>query len=549
MSTQFPVVAAIDFGTHGTGYAWIEVKPENQEARYRNPHFQERWHGTNRFYPKTLTALLLGPDGEVVEWGHPAKTEWTRLATQQANEGYTYVSGFKMALKADAMQGRRPPGIGARSIDSPAKALPLIVEYLRRMYQVALAEIQLSGYLEDQIRWCVTVPAIWDDAEKALMRQAARQAGMPADRHRLLLAIEPEVAALHCQIHLARVLGSQDQKIQPADGAQRFMVVDCGGGTVDITAYRIDRSEGKEKFVEIGQVSGGKLGSEYINQAFIDEVLQDRFGGPAAVEELRAQCPAEFAQLVDAWESSKVTASIEIDDGIVRFRDPILLPLPGEILDRLAPNVRDRLLTLPLHQKYRIAVSTEECLRLFDRVAVNIVELIQKQLAEMTAQDGPPTQPERLLLVGGMSASRYLQERLREAFDGTAMIIVPTEPAAAVLFGAVHFAYEPDVIKARRSKYTYGCSVSMVFEDGTDPQEKLDVVDGRRYCGDRFEIFVRRGQTVDVDNEYTHRFYPLRDGHDQVGLVFYRSSLTEPRYIDQEGCERVGRSRSRSAPR
>src|SRR3954466_3408630 len=101
----------------------------------------------------------------------------------------------------------------------------VMVEYLRRMYRVALEEIQGSGYLEDQIRWCLTIPAIWDDQEKQLMRDAAEEAGLPAVADRLLLTIEPEAAALHCEAHLARVLDAQGEQVNPLEAGRRFTVV------------------------------------------------------------------------------------------------------------------------------------------------------------------------------------------------------------------------------------------------------------------------------------------------------------------------------------
>ena len=77
---------------------------------------------------------------------------------------------------------------------------------MRFLKDDALAEIEAAtgGYLqEDEIRWCLTIPAIWQDVDKQLMRRAAQQAGIikDADRdaERLILALEPECAALYCQ--------------------------------------------------------------------------------------------------------------------------------------------------------------------------------------------------------------------------------------------------------------------------------------------------------------------------------------------------------------
>jgi hypothetical protein len=543
MECPWPVVAAIDFGTHGTGYAWIEVIPANRDASQRKPNFRDRWSGSNRHYPKNLSALLLGPSGEVVEWGHDAEREWHELSTTGRHHGYTYVSDFKMALKPDSYRGMTPPGVGARTINSPADAFPLVVEYLRRMYAVALEEILKSGYLEDQIRWCVTIPAIWDDQEKQLMRDAAEAAGMPKDPDRLLLAIEPEVAALHCQIHLARVLGSQDDRLDITADGRRFMVVDCGGGTVDITSYRVDRGGGdKPRLVQIARATGGKLGSEYINQAFIDQVLESRFGGPDVIARIREECPHALGELVNAWESYKVTAQARLGPNAEPIFDrPVYLVIPGEIRDMLDDDVRERLSTLTSGSANRLAVLPDECRALFDSVAVNIVELVEEQLAEIQAKDGPPAGPERLLMVGGLSGSSYLQLRLQQHFAGKSTLMVPTEPAGAVLFGAVHYGYDPSMIRSRLARYTYGSGMVVAFRPSVDPPEKriLDH-EGRALCVDRFAIFIRNRDAVEVSDTVSHTFTPVYPDQAEMDFEFHRTVTRDPGYIDDPQSEAIG---------
>jgi hypothetical protein len=543
MESPFPVVAAIDFGTHGTGYAWTEVIAANRDASQRKPQFKDQWPGSGRHYPKNLTALLLDPEGEVIEWGHLAQQQWRELSGSGRHAGYTYVSGFKMALKPDSYRGMTPPGVGARSISSPQDAYPLVVEYLRRIYATALEEIERSGYLEDQIRWCVTVPAIWDEHEKQLMRDAAEAAGMPKDPDRLLLAIEPEVAALHCQIHLARVLGSREDRLDITADGQRFTVVDCGGGTVDITSYRVQRSgaDNRPRLAQIARATGGKLGSEYINQAFLDQILEDRFGGPEVISQIRERCPHALGEMVDAWENYKVTVeAVAGPDGEPVFERQVFLQIPGEIRDLLSDEVRERLAELP-GGAHRLAVQPDECRELFDSVVINIIELVEDQIREVQAKDGPPGGPERLLLVGGLSASSYLQLRLQQHFGGSATLMVPTEPAGAVLFGAVHYGYDPAMIRSRLTRYTYGCDTALPFRPGVDPQAKR-ILDhsGRALCNDRFQIFIRNGDSAEADDSVSHSFAPVHPEQTAVGFTFYRTVPRDPGYVDDSDVEAVG---------
>src|ERR1700721_1475451 len=108
-----------------------------------------------------------------------------------------------MALKAGDSNPDMPTVGGTLSLADPTRVRQLISSYLGEVRKVALAEIAAMGYSESELRWCITVPAIWDDQDKQAMRQAAYDAGFPEGEDRLLLSIEPEAAALYCQLRMA----------------------------------------------------------------------------------------------------------------------------------------------------------------------------------------------------------------------------------------------------------------------------------------------------------------------------------------------------------
>src|SRR5207244_6271879 len=90
---------------------------------------------------------------------------------------------------------------------------------------------------EGEILWCLTVPAVESQASRRLMREAAVRAGLigpePSQRGRLLLALEPEAAALEC-LHNEREL-----ELTGLVPGTRFMVIDAGGGTTDLTVHQV----------------------------------------------------------------------------------------------------------------------------------------------------------------------------------------------------------------------------------------------------------------------------------------------------------------------
>jgi molecular chaperone DnaK (HSP70) len=115
------------------------------------------------------------------------------------------------------------------------------------------------------------VPAIWEDKAKSFMREAAILAGLVKtdDPENLLLVLEPEAASRFCQF---RFEASTDSFKMPP-GTQ-YMIVDAGGGTVDITAHRI-LSDGN--LAELIPASGGNWGGNEVNKLF-ESSLEDLFG-------------------------------------------------------------------------------------------------------------------------------------------------------------------------------------------------------------------------------------------------------------------------------
>lgn len=78
-------------------------------------------------------------------------------------------------------------------------------------------------FKQDSFRYCLTVPAMWSDRAKALMREAAVIAGLVKEndhRDRLMLISEPEAAAIYCE--------KKCEQFNLKSG-DRFMICDAGG--------------------------------------------------------------------------------------------------------------------------------------------------------------------------------------------------------------------------------------------------------------------------------------------------------------------------------
>jgi molecular chaperone DnaK (HSP70) len=541
------VVVAIDFGTHGTGFAWATVSSLQDRPENRRIVYEDHAVGQARSYPKDLTAVLVNDRLEPLEFGVKARKRWLREQRRQNPDGLGYASRFKMAMKPGAPGANVAEFAGILEGADREVVRGLVTATLRRVRERALKSVAGTafnsklGFTEDDIRWCVTVPAIWDQADQRLMRTAAYEAGFPNSAERLLLVQEPEAAAVECVVSAGTLLDDERSKgrLNVEEAGGRFMVVDCGGGTVDITGYQIrPPGVGENRLKEIGIVDGGRLGSAYVNQAFVDRVLERRFGA-AQLKALSGRLSGAMAELLDAWEAAKVSLDSETEADGTPVIQPIEIGIPGALWDELSADTRAELERLA-SEKYVILVTSEEAAEVFDSVVEPILEKIESQRKEMRS-GAPVSEPDQILVVGGFGRSTYLRDRIAHRFGDEVRVLMPEDPAVAVLNGAIHFAYDPGVIWARRSKYTYGYACSYPWRPGVDPAE-YHFVDGygEERCTKRFAIILRRGGTVLADEVFPDRMV-ISSPHDrEFDIGLYVTHKQDPVYVTETGCAKLG---------
>ncbi|AZM56278.1 hypothetical protein DMA15_29845 [Streptomyces sp. WAC 01529] len=571
------IVCGVDLGTHATGFAWAVIDEENEDAERRRIHFFTQWPGQPVSAVKNLSALLLGEGDKVLAWGYEARRRALSLLSGSA--GHRYCAAFKMDLmetspRATDVQrrmGRHKEAASSRAsrtgdleitasasqeghgdtdaldeeggestdddgepclVEPPSEAERLTIELLSRVREAALAQITSSGYLEEDIRWCITVPAIFNDQNKQTVRRCAAAAGFPNEDGRLILALEPEAAVHHARVRGAKPPGEGDQPPMDLSApGRRILVVDSGGGTVDLAAYVNDEAG---RMVEIGLVNGGRHGSNELNHRFEDRLLADRFGKPELVKQLREEVPEAMLDLVEAWERHKLSFGADTTD-------PVPLPIPTAVDRKLGAAVRKRLARKQRGVTDSILITPKEMQDVFDTVVPDVLDLIDEQLAEVAVPSLPPDSPMPVvLMVGGFSNSPYLQHAFKQHLKGRAHVLVPPDPSSAVLYGAVHFAYSPQT-RARRARYTYGVNSSTRFEPDVDPEELRFVAsDGVARCRKRFAKLVTIGDVVDTEQEISDVFLPVEGDTTRLIFDLYTTTQENPRYVTDPGCERIG---------
>jgi hypothetical protein len=516
------VVIAIDFGSSRSGYAYAFLHDRRISRRTAWP--DQAFH-----YPKTSTNLLCEPSGAVTAWGYTARKEMARLRRERRHHGYSHVTGFKVALRKGRPSVHGPVfRVGARTF----QVVKLVADYLRQLKDFALHELQggTSGLLkEHDVRWCLTIPAIWTDAEKRWMRVAAEQAGMVApgaEPSRLRMALEPEAAALYC---LEQELGADPNLSQLKPGT-RFMIVDAGGGTVDITVHEVDADGPALKEVIPG--AGSMHGAMQVDAGF-REFLETRLGADV-VERFRNEEPYAHVKLMDEWEQAKCNYR----PGTAMTFVPLATELYRLLRDHY-PAVLERLRTSQNGDEDALHLDEATMEGIFAPTLAGVVDTVKRQFERLG-----DVNCHYLFLVGGFANSVLLQQRIRKAFaDRVLKIIIPPDPGAAVLTGAVSYGLDPSRIRARRARMTYGLRVMAPFEEGVDPEAKRRRSAEQKVplCRDRFHAFVHAGDAVTVNHEVLHNFQPTRANQTEWTAVFYASAKKAVRYTDEAEVHEIGK--------
>jgi len=391
VETHF-VVVAIDFGTTMSGYAFSFVRDPS------SIHMMRKWEGGDPgvINQKTPTTLLLSPEGDFHSFGFTARDFYHDLDNKEAKR-WLYFEKFKMALHYNTKLNKETPITASNGKCYPAiKVFSHALRYFRDHALQELSDQSSTEILNEDIRWVITVPAIWKAPAKQFMRQAAYEAGIASPSHpdQLLIALEPEAASIYVRrLRVYQLLSSDssspvgggggresvhlspskfddaspfslspdpsspatdiprfdDPQISPENRTEvlqmnlrlfdslprqrtvgldineegtRYMVVDCGGGTVDITVHEM---EGRHGYLhELYKATGGPFGSVGVDLAF-ESLLTEIFGSEF-IESFKTKRPAGWVDLMIAFESRKRAANPYKDN-------PLNISLPFSFID------------------------------------------------------------------------------------------------------------------------------------------------------------------------------------------------------------------------
>ena len=312
------------------------------------------------------------------------------------------------------------------------------------------------------------------------------------------------------------------------------MVVDIGGGTVDITVH--DKSNGGISVVlpPMGNTCGGTTINEALSM-LLEEAVGDK-GFQSFIESDPISARATLNKFFyEEFEERKK----RFGDAIECLNE-IALSLPRTFMRHYGSDKLHEASNLNMHydpgdDSLSIGYDLLEE-KIFKSTVDKIIECVRAAFGGLTDHI------DTVYLVGGFGGCRFVSQKIEEAiaqhcgilYDN---IVCPKQPDLAVVSGAVMWRKDPNIIQSRVADATYGIECGPVFDPSMHDEHYkfLDEEDGVQCCRNVFEVFVLKGEVI-KDEVYKTTFIPLYQSTTKECIPIYSTADDRVLYTrDKEG--------------
>ena len=485
-------IISIDFGSSYSGFA-IAFAENSIESKVEN------------IQPSTIVIQKNSLKG--YRYGYDAEN----FMNEPRSEEYIYFDRIKTKLdpkfKNDVqskiyIDSKYPPNykINLRII---------ITEYLKMFSDDALKYYNQKGntnYSKNDIKWIVTVPAIWNEYGKQFMRNCAKKAGM----NKVLIALEPEAASLTMFKD-----DNVDQKYK--EKGKVFMLIDAGGYTLDITINEIVDVFGNLK--QLSPPSGGAYGSMNINDYLI-KIVEETFT-KEKIENLIKNRYDLWKITLDSIEKKKKELRGDESDAN-NYKIDIRLENvcePGYFGWIFGKKCNKKISYGIVEYDNKYLYIPKDMMKKILLLNINkIINHIQKLIIDFPNID-------LLVLTGGFSKCNILKEEIKKNFNYPYKELI--DPEVSIMRGAAIYGIEPNQIVSRKSPYTIGTMKYTQRIKGSECRNRY-----KDRC-EYFDLFIRKGEDIKNNEAIFHHYIPIDEDQNSVWFPLYFSLFKDPLYIDE----------------
>ncbi|KZT05488.1 uncharacterized protein LAESUDRAFT_727132 [Laetiporus sulphureus 93-53] len=506
------LVLGIDVGTTYSGVSFCILDtggtPEiHSVMRYPGQEGDNQVRDT-----KIPTIVYYDEEGTVRAVGAEAKSHDNRQ--KASDEGWVLTEWFKLHLRPRELASDDKH---LRMLPPNKTVVQILADFMRYLYKCAKKYISEKDPMgrqllqsESNVEFVLTHPNGWGGSQQAKMRRAAVLAGLVPDsdagQSRIRFVTEGEANLHYC------ITNGLTGDVAKADN--QLMIVDAGGGTVDLSTYRIT-STIPAKAVESIPPDCVMQGSTFVNnraeQFLRDKLRSSHFGNDEDIQ-----------TMLECFENSaKPTFRDPTKASYIRF---------GSVRDT------DEQCDI---KRGTLSLSGSDMATLFHPSVSAIEDAMRKQSSRTGGRINI------VLLVGGFAKNEYLRAELQSYAQRFGLSLFYPDgasgPAKAVAEGALSH-YLDDIVSAHVAKFTHGsdCNTRYIssFPSHKTRQNKIFLgASGMRLLPDAFLTILPKGTQVSKEEEFQQSFVqkthtPLNELLSNV--IRYKGSERDPQWMDEE---------------
>ncbi|TFK72406.1 hypothetical protein BDN72DRAFT_957282 [Pluteus cervinus] len=506
------LVVALDVGTTFSGVSYCLLDPGQVpeiKGVTRFP-YQELASADS----KIPTVIWYDKDGNVREVGAGAM-----------RDGVESIAAVEEWFKADLFKLHLSPKHLRRELKASAIPIPplppgktivdVFTDFLAYLYMCTKTFIsehhpngpQLWRSVQSTVEIVLSHPNGWEYIEQDKMRRAAIRAGLVPDLDeglkRVHFVTEGEASLHYC---ISNNLNTEGMK-----SGGRILVIDAGGGTVDISAYERRMEQGKQFYGEMYKAECHFQGSIFVTEN-AKKYLQILLKKSVLKDDLRYICEAFDKTTKPRFRTSTEFAVIKY--GGPRDSDPDIginngqLILPGpQVAEFFKPSVDCIVKAILAHQQSILKAST-------------------------------------VFLVGGFSASDWLFKSIRSQVESEGVTLCRPDGHTnkVVADGAVSWHLDRRV-SSRVSKFTYGVKASENYSESDRQHLRRKSRSFRQFSGricipGLFTTILPKDTKVKEQQEFRYSYHVELEESDEKlihrEIICYRGSRNTPKWVDED---------------
>ncbi|KAF6743411.1 hypothetical protein DFP72DRAFT_933565 [Ephemerocybe angulata] len=509
------LVIAFDVGTTYSGASYSILTPGQVPEIRGVTRFPAQEHVGGDC--KIPSIMYYDKDGVVKAAGAEAMKE--DIVAQKEDEEWVPTPWFKLHLRPK--NGVSTPNDVASKIPPlPPNKTPVQVfsDFLRYLYSCTRTYIEEThGFSGDDSDWwqdlerqglidfVLSHPNGWEGAQQEMMRRAALLGGLVRSEEEADSKVS-FVTEGEASLHFCLYSGLSADVMKDGSGV---LIVDAGGGTVDLSAYA--RAKSEDWFEEIATPQCHFQGSIFVTfnaRAFLEAHLRT------------SKFIDDVPHISECFDkTTKLRFRSKSDPQYIRFG-----------------GVRDKDLEFGIRSG-QLRMEGSQVASFFDPSISCIIDSVKSQVS---ASQKPI---KSIFLVGGFAASDYLFSELKDNLGplGLNVLRPDTHVNKAVADGAISF-YLDHRVGSRMSRFTFGVNCHVPYNPSDEDHRVRSITSwlspsGARRLPGYFSVILPKNTQVSETKEFKRSYFEESDylanfSNVSVELDCYRGKVENPKWAD-----------------